>query len=370
MKKITNEIRLKDAIYNHRALQKHLKEKNYTLKHKRIQFVTPTKLVKLPVEISLDTSKCRDELLHVIELLHEKAKELRNRQQVKNKKLKVDFTAVNLMVAAGTLLLMAELRNMANIYPDVRLECVSPRSNRNKQVLIQLGFQEFMRGVKKVDTSRQDVVNWRVARGVKANAQECGNIIMDCVGTAAPSLAKPFFRAVTEAMTNTVQHAYIENIPLSDFRPVASDKEGWWMFSQEIGDEITMVFCDLGHGIPNTLPVRHPGLMEYIESETMLDKAKEKVKHTLLSDASIIAGIIDKPYTRTKAPHRGLGLLKDICGFINSIGNSGRVNILSNKGQYESIKDGNKRESTPRNHKKSIHGTLIALHVRVSTGGE
>jgi hypothetical protein len=137
-------------------------------------------------------------------------------------------------------------------------------------------------------------------------------------------------------MTNAHQHAYIDQ--RGDGITTPSTYRPWWMFSQEKDGKLSVVFCDLGIGIPSSLPRTRPRLWHLMRNMTQ---------------GRQIEGAVRESQTRTKKQHRGKGLRQIIQTISSSEG--GKAIILSNKGWY-SMKAG-KRASG--DFSDSIMGTVI-----------
>ena len=146
-------------------------------------------------------------------------------------------------------------------------------------------------------------------------------------------------------MTNTRQHAYPDLEPDKGFD--SSENNEWWMFSQEKDQALSVVFCDLGIGIPTSLPHKKPGLWR---------KISKKFGGTP-NDSEVIKEAIQYSKSRTKSSHRGKGL-KQLTGILEKT-TGGMLHLYSNHGCYSSING----EIELNNYKDSIHGTLIAWSV-------
>ena len=107
-----------------------------------------------------------------------------------------------------------------------------------------------------------------------------------------------------------------------------------------------MVFCDLGIGIPATLPMKQPGLFRRLLS---MGRAT--------SDSACIQGAVEQSRSSTGLPGRGHGL-GNIVNVVAST-QSGIVSVMSNRGRY-SIDGGKIRV---QDFKGSILGTLIYWRV-------
>lgn len=267
---------------------------------------------------------------------------LRNVSIIDGRSVCIDFSGTRKMLADGTLLFFAELSRLRRLSsrPHVRIRCIPPRDAKVAQVLKQVGIFDLLGYRKKIEPSFPDVIHWRSASGREVNGEEYDSVLGNYEGRIADALGKKFFGGVTEAMTNCHHHAYIDVRP--DGLNAGSEPKEWWMFSQEKDGSLTVVFCDLGIGIPGSLPAKKPGLWR-------------RVKKTFGSnlDAHAIQEAITDSKTRTGKHHRGKGL-KQLIDVVSSA-SGGRVDIFSNKGCF-TLKSG---RETIFQFKDSILGTLI-----------
>jgi hypothetical protein len=118
--------------------------------------------------------------------------------------------------------------------------------------------------------------------------------------------------------------------------------------------ELTITFCDLGVGIPQTLPSLYPieRIREYL---SILPGVKPP-------DASMIQAAVELGRSATGQTHRGKGLSRDLRRFIQ-FANAGEMFIFSNRGMY---KYSGKHGEQTRDFRRSIHGTLIKWRVPMS----
>jgi hypothetical protein len=191
-----------------------------------------------------------------------------------------------------------------------------------------------------------DVVHWRAAHGAVVDNSICAPAIEEFEGQLAAPLVNGLFRGLSEAMTNAIHHAYLEvRDDGLNFKPQSSD---WWMFSQARQGYLSVVFCDLGIGIPRTLPIQKPGVFQQIFA--LMGRPP--------SDSACIEGAIEDSRTRTHQPERGKGL-GNIVDVVSEL-NDGVVMVFSNRGQYH-MKNGSTLKL--KNYRDSILGTLIFWRV-------
>lgn len=298
--------------------------------------------IKAPALFSLEPS-ARSELLSFIE-------KLRNTIVKNNTPTQIDFTITRKMVAGGTLLFSAELRRCLLLtHKKVKVCCTPPRDSKAQQVLKQIGIFDLI-GYKKIVNPRfNDVIHWRQASGNMVEGSKYENIMGTYDGVMADTLMSKLFTGITEAMTNCHHHAYIAI--RNDGLGVMNEERMWWMFSQENNGSISVAFCDLGVGIPTTVPIKKPRLWDLIFS---LGKST--------SDAAIIEQSIEDSISRTKKKYRGKGLKQLLSAIQDSP--SGQIKIFSNRGCYTYANG----KATIRDYPDSIMGTLIQWKLPIIQG--
>jgi hypothetical protein len=243
------------------------------------------------------------------------------------------------MYAEGTLLFVAELRRLVReTEGKVSITCEVPRNNKIAQVLKQIGIFDLLGTRCDIEPIDSDVVSWRYAHGHRVDGEQYENVLGAYDGQIAESLSKELYKGMTEAMTNVVNHAYIS--PRQDGLPPQQTPE-WWMFSREHDGALAVVFCDLGAGIPATLPAKKPNLWQSIQ------------RLATTFDSDVIGYAIQDSISRTGATHRGKGL-GQIVRAVDAIKGS-EVQILSNRGGYRRR---NGKTALFR-YRDSIMGTLI-----------
>lgn len=256
----------------------------------------------------------------------------------------IDFSSTTQFVAGGTLLLYAELcRLISYSNNSVKLRCKEPVNNRASQVLKQIGIYRLCANKCSVKPSREDVVHWQVIQGQLVDNSLCAPTIEGFQDRIDAAMIDELLGGLGEAMTNAIHHAY------DDTRQDGLGYNGntdWWMFSQEKDGFLSVVFCDLGIGIPITLPVKRPGIWE-----------KLVLRVPSPTDADCIREAIIEGRTRTGLDGRGYGL-GNIVDVVENIP-TGFVNVYSNRGVYSSRKD----NPYPNDYADSILGTMIQWRV-------
>jgi hypothetical protein len=263
----------------------------------------------------------------------------------------VDFSCTERIYPAGGLLLVAELNRIKSLSGNgSRLRCKAARAQSlPDQVLNQIGIYESLGHPSASLASDQTVVHWHLASGLKAEGEEAGSILDNCDGELAPALRTSLYRGITEAMTNAVQHAYLA------VRADGTNRQGekrWWLFSQQREGTLYIVFCDLGIGIPESLPIVNSTLKQIL-STFKRDR----------SDLEAIRLATKLGKTSTSEPNRGKGLPEILDAARQS--EQGACVIYSNRGQYGFAPGGTPIENQFSN---SIFGTLIEWRVPISEG--
>jgi len=274
--------------------------------------------------------------------------EVRERLVVDRVPLEVDFTLTQRMLAGGTLLFLAELHRCKEMLDGyLRVRCILPRNVKVAQVLKQIGILALLNCHKKIAPTFSDVIHWRYALGHQVEGEKYINILGSYEGRVAETLLSSLFKGVTEAMTNCHHHAYIGIRP--DGLNYQDQKRNWWMFSQERNGYLSVVFCDLGVGIPTTVPAKKPGVWKKLLS---MGKAG--------SDSSIIEEAVQDAISRTGKGYRGKGL-KQLIDAVRAY-DDGNLIILSNRGSYMFTN----AKVQLRDYGNSIFGTLIQWRVPIT----
>jgi hypothetical protein len=132
------------------------------------------------------------------------------------------------------------------------------------------------------------------------------------------------------------------------------------MFVGIIMDKLIIIVCDLGVGIPSTIPKNY--------SKASIRDVLEFLKVSKTNDSELIHASTYLNKTRTKMAHRGKGG-KDIRGLLDHYPGAS-LGIYSNKGCF---KDSNRTTRSGAKHafalkdeqKKSIKGTVIEWSIPI-----
>jgi hypothetical protein len=276
---------------------------------------------------------------------------------VQNRVVLIDFRPTLKFYSDGTVLFYSELQRILKRRPN-SVRCLPPKEPVALQVLSHLKLLRLMGSDMAVASDRDDVTHWETFSGVQADATQG-------VGEAIASLPRlpmnqlgTLFRSVSEALTNVTQHAYIE--PRRDGTGTDTER-GWWMFVRQEPDELSVLFCDLGVGVPYTVPrlQKHAGWLAQ-----RLASALQAVGVHTHQDGETIQATVEEKRSRFKEEHRGNGFA-NIVETIPAAGR-GRLLIYSNRGAYTfDRRDDGTEEQRAYNYAESIHGTVVGWHIKL-----
>lgn len=264
--------------------------------------------------------------------------------------LKIDLRAVRIIKPTGAVMLMAEVDRVSHGQSAATYQLFRPADPVVHAVMCQIGV--FSTKADIPEAKRDDVRHWRSATGVLSEGEKGGSMLQAYKGRLADNLTSDLYAGIVEAMTNTVHHAYPDGEG-EKLRKFIGKR--WWALSQERDNELTVAICDLGIGIPRSLPKSatfKSATVRAIWTKLGLDK----------SDASAIEVALELGRTSTGQAGRGRGL-SEIVEAAN-LSEGGRVLISSNKGVF--VSTGGKAKG--HNHSHSIRGTLIHWTVGISGG--
>ncbi|MEC6833596.1 ATP-binding protein [Photobacterium toruni] len=273
------------------------------------------------------------------------------RDCVKNHKRKVliNFSDTNKISAAAMLSLLSEIDILIqeSQYGKHSISFNHPKNDKVLSILKQIGLYELLGKTPKIDTKKYDDVSfWRYCSGHCSTPLIVKSMFVEIQKEVAISASKQLYRGFIEAMSNSVEHAYMND----DNCISKNNTSKWWTFAGVRDNKLCVVVCDKGLGIPSTLPKTQG-----------MDRIKDILislgaNRNLVSDSNFIKAATCLSKTRTGKDHRGKGLA-DIKSVIDTIGH-GHLLIFSNKGEYR-YKAHGKVNEVIRDKKTSINGTII-----------
>ena len=266
----------------------------------------------------------------------------------------LDFKNIRKVSPAAALVLVAELDRWRRLSGGklraVDLELWDPEV---RQLLQEMGFFKVLEvgNAPILDNERLDsdttLIQFRTEDMVIGEtAVRVREDIEAVLGGEVPN-RRELFRAVSEAMTNSLQHAYPPHLR----RDKTCAYNRWWMAGSYRRSKklLRILFYDQGVGIPKTLPRKFP--MEKIRGFfTNLGIQRD--------DASMIQAAIELTRSSTEQPHRGKGL-PEIQRFVSDFQDA-RLRILSGRGEYIYISKG---KTSLISHAIPLGGTLIQWEI-------
>ena len=238
-----------------------------------------------------------------------------------------------------------------------RITCAYPQKNKVEQVLQQVGIFRLLGKEERLTLDADDVIHWRFIDGALAEGEKANSLIAAFAEKMPESLARNLYDGLVEAMTNCVHHAYLE--PRDDELQLGLES-GWWMFAQERDGRLIIVICDLGIGIPQSLPRTHDA--EAVQST--LERIGRAVRARGYRDVDYLRAALEIGRTRTKLPGRGYGLAQ----FRQVLENTqdGVLRIFSNRGCYTYFRQMGETIERSDEFSTSIRGTLVQWAIPLS----
>lgn len=298
--------------------------------------------VSAPTVLGLHTNDTRNTTIDFLA-------KIRDHCRTRGVGLHIDFGPLTKMYPTGAVLLLAEL-DRAVVDREFRVQITRPRDGIVDEVLQQIGIYERVGIECEKAPNHESVIHWRSATGVLSDGQTSGTLLLSYKGRLAEGITRGLYGGIIEAMTNTVHHAY-DGVEGEKLRHGIGRR--WWMLSQEKDGELTVAICDLGIGIPKSLPRSRS--FNWSDVKAFWDKLGLDRR-----DGSAIKVALEIGKTRTGMQERGKGLA-DIVEAVN-LSPDGRVLIFSNKGSFASANG----KGYAHNHASSIRGTLINWHVPIA----
>lgn len=353
MKKVTLEKRLRfERIRRQRELQRQKNTPN-TLPTRRIRHSSnkPTPLMA-PKQILLMEADSRHELVGFIRNLRKTV--------VQGNRVQINFKNTEKVHSCGTLLLVAEIDRLVRSQGPSTISCTYPKDEKVEKVFQQVGLLKLLDKEHRLEITEEDrdVFHWKYASGVDVSAIQADPIFKG-IKAQIPKSYRKVVVGVEEAMDNSVHHAYIE--PRGDRlsgKSEEADARRWWLFAEVLDDWLHVIFCDLGVGIPRSLPKSWAEEAGDIVTLS-LSRAKKDVK--------MIRRAFEVGRTRTELAHRGKGL-KNIAIAAQELG--GVLTVHSNSGCLR--KDFRNDDTKERSimFKRSIMGTVIQWSIPLTIGME
>jgi hypothetical protein len=280
-------------------------------------------------------------------------KDIQNAVEYRERQVFIDFSETFKMVADGTLLFHAILHRLTSaIGPRKMIQCSYPKNAIVEQVLMHLGIFKMLGKPNRSAVDHKTVKHWCYATSTTVDGSKAA-FLDDYEGKVTASFkTSNIYRGITEAMANSREHAY----PKGDGDELfdLSEDPRWWMFSQELDGVLSVAFCDLGIGIPQSL--RTNAKWEQLIKQYLGRSVRVyDLKGILSSDAAMIKTALEIGKSQTREDHRGKGL-QEIKNVLEKQG-QGKMFILSGSGGY--FYEPAKSSEKSRSYADKMPGTLI-----------
>jgi hypothetical protein len=270
---------------------------------------------------------------------------------VRKRETVLDFGETRKISSAAILYLVAEIDRCRRFQGGRMLTGTYPRDTNLHRQMRDSGFFDALRVKSRIDGEERHypMEYIKVVSGNEADGRLARELRTKLLGPLDEKLAQDakssFFRSLSEAMTNVSQHAYPEDWPSHKVKVIA---KGWWMLGHinKLRRELKVMIVDQGIGIPRSLPRKYT--MEVIAHALSL------LGFMSPTDSEMIRAAMEVGRSRMGQENRGKGL-NDLKKLIQVCG-SGRLRILSNRGEYVYTEGGAERLVT---HDDSINGTFI-----------
>lgn len=175
------------------------------------------------------------------------------------KKINISFRNTTNISAAAALLLVAQTSRLVTARPELCIKCTWPpvvaggkhknSSNLVESALKQIGFFDIIGQQSSKQTNQPTVRMWRIVAEDTAKGQLAASLLKIIKDNFSQADQRKLYRGAIEAISNCVEHAYPDAGEQDDKR--------WWMLVGIDNEHITVIVCDLGVGIPVTLPKLH-----------------------------------------------------------------------------------------------------------------
>jgi len=261
----------------------------------------------------------------------------------------VDFEPIRKLSSGAALILAAELDRWRRLFKfKLKPWKINAWEKDVRRLFHELGIFELLNIKKKDRKIKSKKGSLKFIKFITGRESH-GELVARLIKAIAPIIGDRYderrlYTALTEAMTNVVQHAYPDT-----FNYKYQLKNQWWLtgsFNRRTG-EINIIFYDQGVGIPATLP-----------SSGLIDKCLQLLKSRKLEphDANMIKAALEVGKTRTKQSYRGKGL-QQLLDFIKF--HKGEIRIISGNGEYrKSYLNGNDCEKCIKRD-NPLGGTFI-----------
>lgn len=281
--------------------------------------------VPMPTALSACAPKYRQHFIQTIEMIKKRAS--------RNEPCYLDFNAVQVLLPDGAIYLY-------NILDKLHSAKLTGRMSKNKTVkamMTKLNFHQRM-NLRPFSQTIPMVDRWLVITGQSADLGTNYDIIEAEIVKMIPSkIARIRLQnAISEAVTNVVNHAYDTN----------AKYKRWVLFFSVQNDKCAIVISDLGKTIPVTVPIK------------LKDKIQQPLSFWNGSKDSVLIDIATRwRKTATDQSYRGKGF--DDIIMVEDVFNDTQVYIASRKGVWSSNKGA-------FDYSDTVFGTIVSWVIPVN----
>ena len=264
--------------------------------------------------------------------------------------------------------MLSEISRLVSAYGQYCIKATRPHALSDQKgqnsavveaILNQIGFYKTL-GQPERDKPKPDNVScWNVSEGLLTEGAVAGSMIEAVESIISGRVSRDLYRGTTEAVANSVEHAYSHGVLRKDGLNI--DYRKWWMFVGVQGDRLIVLVGDLGVGIPNTI--------RKTQSENLLKKIWDKYNFFANTESDWIKTATLVRQTKTALSHRGKGG-RDTRTLVEANEYS-TLSIFSNKGCYKLINSRRAPNATlsesSYDHKHSILGTIVEWSIYIGT---
>lgn len=245
-----------------------------------------------------------------------------------------DLSGVEYITVDAVMYLIALVNNVKRVSA-FNIPCAGnvPDNAEARNVITRVGFYQHVSSVH-TRAEMMDDKQVKITKGKDANGLLSSQVVDFVRRTGGSHMegTKRLYPMLIELMTNTAQHAYNEKSIMA---------KNWYVFAENEGSRIRVVFLDTGEGIPSTI------------RKNFFEVLKSKI---IDSDAQFIASALRGEFrSETKESHRGRGLPEIRTDVEEAM--IAEMQIISGRGHCK-LTPGNEIETTAL--KEDLKGTLFS----------
>lgn len=327
----------------HIRFQQHKKKK-----YKKVSNVVKESIViELPEVLSLEI-EYREVFLDAIS-------KLQKYLPSKNYRTSIDHSQIKRIDPDALLVLAAEIKRSVSNHDQRFLRYNKQYAPKDEQVLRMLNsigyWEHFKIDVKSLGDKKRRFL--KILHDCEANnlhVVELREFFRSKLNFLHSDTTEMFDNAISEAIANSVEHAYIE-----DQKLITIDRAWWLAGSYNMDTEELFFGCyDQGIGVKEALGHHDNRLvMQWV------DKFNLKMK----SDSTVIKTLVEEELPKYKDTDRGHGF-KHFIKFIEDYSH-GSLNIYSKKGEYRVVKQESSIITQKYDYNDILNGTLIVWKIKI-----